>query len=60
MKLHSLGTKYCTISSNDTGLTDAQFESYVDSLKVVFENGKLFNEQSFSEIRERVESNGTF
>lgn len=51
LKLHSHPNTggFSTFSSAD--MPSAQFNSYLDSLQVVFENGELKNTQTFDEIR---------
>lgn len=53
LKLHPQSGGFSTISS--TNETPQQFNSYVDSMEVVFENGELKKSQSFDEIRKRTE-----
>lgn len=48
LKLHPTVGGFSTISSK--GLTKIQFESYVDSLETVFENGEVKREQDVDEI----------
>lgn len=51
------GTKkntFSTYSSKDT--SPIMFNSYLDSLETVYENGKLMREQTFSEIRKIANS----
>lgn len=43
---------FSTISSSN--IADAQFNSYVDALETVFENGEIVKEYTFDEIRERA------
>ena len=50
LKLHHTGkAAFQTISSADT--PEPQFNSYIDSLETVFENGELKRKQTFDEIR---------
>jgi nicotinamide phosphoribosyltransferase len=49
LKLHPHTYGFTTISSADN--TKIQFNSYVDALELVFENGEIKREQSFDEIR---------
>lgn len=51
--LHTGVGKYMTISSTDN--PPAQFNGYIDELKVAFRNGDLRNQQNFHQIRERAE-----
>lgn len=55
LKLHSQPNTntFTTISSADE--TPQQFNSYIDSMEVVFENGELKKEQSFDTIRKTSE-----
>jgi nicotinamide phosphoribosyltransferase len=50
LKLHKTDDGFMTISS--VSETKAQFNSYVDELEIVFENGEIKRYQSFDEIRE--------
>ncbi len=43
---------FSTISSSDH--TPEQFDTYVDSLETVFENGEIKREHTFKEVRERA------
>ncbi len=52
LKLHCSGGSYSTISSADHDA--ANFNSYIDDLQVVYRNGELYNQQTFSEIRARA------
>lgn len=44
--------KFITLSSAKT--TDVMFNSYIDSLEPVFENGKLLRDQTFDDICKTV------
>ena len=48
LKLHNTGDSFMTFTSEDTG---NMFDSYVDSLELVFENGEIKRLQTFEEIR---------
>ena len=52
LKLHCAAGKFTTLSSASE--TSQMFKSYDDSLRVVYKNGKLYNELTFNEIRERA------
>lgn len=51
LKLHRMANSYMTLSSAEE--TEANFNSYVDSFRVVFEDGELFKD-NFQEILERA------
>lgn len=53
LKLHRAANSFSTISSAEE--TPEMFNSYVDSLETVFENGELVKEYSFDEIRAESE-----
>ena len=50
LKLHPHAGSFMTISSLNE--TKAQFDSYIDALETVFENGKIMRYQSFEDIKE--------
>ncbi len=54
LKLHQPGNAFSTISSANE--TKEMFAGYIDSLQLVFENGKLYNEQSFEQVRKVANS----
>lgn len=56
LKLSPTHKGYTTISSNDT----MSFDSYVDVLQVVFENGELKNFKEFPEVRANLMRNLEF
>jgi nicotinamide phosphoribosyltransferase len=49
LKLVKTQTGYKTLTSSDEGFNEAE-----DELQLVFENGVLYNEAKFEEIRERA------
>lgn len=51
LKLHPSMNKFSTISS--TGIPEHQFDSYLDALEVVYENG-IFRRDKFENIMERA------
>jgi nicotinamide phosphoribosyltransferase len=53
LKLHSSMGNFMTLSSNN--LPSPQYNSYVDTLIPVFENGVILKEYSFEEVRENSE-----
>ncbi len=53
LKLQKGVNQYLTLSSAKE--TDVQFNSYVDYMDVVFDNGKLVREQTFDEIKKIIE-----
>lgn len=53
LKLHPVGTnKFTTFSS--ANMPQVQFNSYVDVMETVFENGKYLGTDTFDQIRQRV------
>lgn len=53
LKLHKSGNKFTTLSSFDDD--NEMFTMYTDELEIVFENGFIKREQTFSEIKELAE-----
>ncbi|MFW6219725.1 MAG: nicotinate phosphoribosyltransferase [bacterium] len=53
LKLHKSGKYFNTFSS--TNDTNQMFNSYMDELETVYENGEILREQSFDEIRKLSE-----
>lgn len=49
LKLHKVGNSFSTLSSSE--MSQVSFNSYVDNLEVVFENGQLLRDQTFEDIR---------
>ncbi len=49
LKLAEVNKRFSTISSANT--TPAMFNSYIDSLETVFENGQLLRDQSWEDVR---------
>lgn len=54
LKLQKYKNNFSTVSS--AKVEKALFNSYVDELKLVFENGNLYNQQTFEEIRNIAKS----
>lgn len=52
LKLHKMGEAYTTLSS--INMPRHQFNSYIDELETIFENGEIKRHQTFDEIRERA------
>lgn len=49
LKLTDVNKRFSTISSSKT--TPVMFNSYIDSLELVFENGQIMREQTFEDVR---------
>ena len=49
LKLAEVNKRFSTISSAQT--TKVMFNSYIDSLETVFENGEIMREQTFEDVR---------
>lgn len=54
LKLHKSNGKFFTIQSSKE--SEAMFNSYHDEMDLVFENGKLYRDQTFDEIRKIANS----
>lgn len=54
LKLHRVRNSFMTIESSKE--TDAMFGSYTNELELVFENGVLYRDQTFDEIRKIANS----
>ena len=52
MKLHFSNNAFITITSSEE--TEIMFNSYVDSLQTVYENGNLLVDENFSNVRKRA------
>ena len=52
MKLHFSNNAFTTITSSEE--TEIMFNSYVDSLQTVYENGNLLVDENFSNVRKRA------